>query len=164
MFGKLIKNEFVNRFKSIIALFAGLLIGSVVVFLLTFITDRVESGFLNVLHGVTVFVFIAGFFVCGASVFILPLDDFRKRFFKDQGYLTHTLPVKTSHLLLARTFCDVTIVIGMALVFPLSICIASGEPSFFMAFINFFEKIFGYDLGKKIMSLREIKSIVKYRG
>ena len=27
-----------------------------------------------------------------------------------------------------------------------------------------FEKVFGYDLGKKIMSLREIKSILKYRG
>jgi len=26
-----------------------------------------------------------------------------------------------------------------------------------------FEKVFGYDLGKKIMSLKEIKSIVKYR-
>ena len=144
MFGKLVKNEFVNRWKSIIALYLGLLIGSFVVFILGILVNNIHSNFLDVLYGVTVFVFILGFFVSGASVFMLPLDDFRKRFFKDQGYLTHTLPVKTSHLLLARTFCDITMVIGMAIVFPLSVCIASGEPDFFKAFISFFEKILSY--------------------
>ena len=144
MFGKLIKNEFVNRAKSMIALFAGLLIGSIVVFLMNILADSIDSNFINILSGVTVFVFIIGFFVSGACIFILPLDDFRKRFFKDQGYLTHTLPVKTSHLLLARTFCDITMVVGMAIVFPLSICIASGEPDFFKAFIDFFEKLLSY--------------------
>ena len=144
MFGKLIKNEFVNRWKSIMAMYVGLLLGSIAVYIIGVLNKNIQSNFLDVLYGVSVFVFIMGFFISGASVFLLPLDDFRKRFFKEQGYLTHTLPVKTSHLLLARTFCDITMVIGMAIVFPLSVCIASGEPNFFKAFISFFERILSY--------------------
>jgi ABC-type multidrug transport system permease subunit len=59
-------------------------------------------------------------------VVLLPCLDFRNRFFKDQGYLTHTLPVKTSTLIGARLICDLVMIAWMAAVYGLAVCVATG--------------------------------------
>ncbi len=142
MFSKLIKNEFVNRWKSILSIYAGLLAASVIMFIFTSINNSTNSSFVTMLYALYSVLYFIGLFLCAASIFFMPLDDFRKRFFKDQGYLTHTLPVKTTSLLMSRMVCDLSMMIGMAIVFPFSICVAAGDFNFFSSVGKFFKVIF----------------------
>ncbi|MBR4514483.1 MAG: hypothetical protein IKO61_06315 [Lachnospiraceae bacterium] len=143
MFGKLIKNEFSSRWKPVVALYIGLLAGSLSVFLLGLLHDNVESNFLNILYGVTVFLFIVSFFVIAACIFLLPLVDFRNRFFKEQLYLPRTMPVKLSQLLLVRYIFDITMVISMAIVYPISLKIV-GTPDSFKKILETVEKVLNF--------------------
>lgn len=133
MFSKLVKNEFVNRWKSILSIYGALLGASLIMLIMTKIYQGTSSNFFQMLYGLYAFLYVLLLLISFASVFFLPLADFRKRFFKDQGYLTHTLPVKTSTLLMSRMVCDLSMLLGMAIVYPLSICIAAGNFDFFTA-------------------------------
>ncbi len=133
MLGKLIKYEFINRWKAMISVFAGLIGGSLVVALLRVIRESAGSSFMNGLFGLVSALYVVGMLLGLGSIFILPLYDFRQRFFKDQGYLTHTLPVKTGTLLVSRIACDLSMLVGMIIVFPLSLCIAVGNFDVFRA-------------------------------
>ena len=62
---------------------------------------------------------------------------FRTRFYKDQAYLTHTLPVKTSTILVARMVCDIVLVIGISISWVISLCIAFGDAGFYKDLVDF---------------------------
>ncbi len=128
MLGKTIKNEFVNRWRQVAAILGGFITFSLIVFVLGKLSKNVivNSNFENfvlVIDGIYLFVSIG---VIIALMF-MPFGDFRTRFYKDQGYLTHTLPVKTSTLVTGRMICDLCMVILAAVIWPLGICIATGE-------------------------------------
>lgn len=128
MLGKTIKNEFVNRWRQVAAILGGFITFSLIVLVLGKLSKNVivNSNFENfvlVIDGIYLFVSI-GVII---ALMIMPFGDFRTRFYKDQGYLTHTLPVKTSTLVTGRMICDLCMVILAAVIWPLGICIATGE-------------------------------------
>ena len=148
MFSKLVKNEFVNRWKSILSVYAGLMIASLLMLIMTKVRTGVSSDFFDLLFGLYAAFYALLLIASAASVFLMPLVDFRNRFFKDQGYLTHTLPVKTSSLLLSRMVCDLSMLVGMAIVYPFSICLAAGDFDFFSAVGDVLGRVFeaiGFD-------------------
>lgn len=136
MLGKCIKNEFVNRWKQVVSILGGLFVFSLVVLLVTTLDDQIDNTYFEVFTGIIVVVYTLFFFAAAIGLLLLPFQDFSKRFFKDQGYLTHTLPVKTSTLMVARMICDVGMVLCMALVYPFCISLAARDFSFYSSLID----------------------------
>lgn len=141
MLGKCIKNEFVNR-----SAFAGMISAGVMLFAcLVLGLDKLY----NVVGGTAFAVFVKlvdvlfafAMFAVVILVILLPCMDFRNRFFKDQGYLTHTLPVKKSTLIIARLICDLVMVAWLVAIYGLAICVSTGNFNVFNEFIEFVQNM-----------------------
>lgn len=142
MLGKLIKNEFIHRGRNILVLYAGIIAFSIITRVLDVLDNNIISN--NTFHIIAKFVI--GMFalsVVASAIYVvaLAIGDWGKRFFKDQGYLTHTLPVKTSTMIMARMVCDVVIIISYAMVFPLIMSIATGDFSFYEELVDFLTEL-----------------------
>lgn len=109
MLGKAIKNEFRNREHTVLVVLALFLAGAI--FIRTFNNSEKNESLLIALLVVFVYlgIYISGFVVA----FISPIKDFRDRLFKDQGYLTHTLPMNIPTLIGARLIVDLAIMIQL---------------------------------------------------
>ena len=137
MLGKTIKNEFVNRWRQVAAIFGGFITFSLIVLVLGKLSQSVivNSYFKNlvlIIDGIYMFASI-GVII---ALMIMPFGDFRTRFYKDEGYLTHTLPVKTSTLVTGRMICDLCMVILAAVIWPLGICIAAGKANIYSQLVD----------------------------
>lgn len=132
MLGKLIKNEFINRGKQAASiLIAFLCLGGVVALMGVLHDGGISNGFFELSYALLVGIFMTMIFVVIAALLIGSFQDFGKRFFKDQGYLTHTLPVKMSSLIIARMVFDLVLFVAMAVFIPIAICIAARDFEFF---------------------------------
>jgi len=115
MLSKLLKKDFYSTCRFFIPLLCGYSIAAIVgkvLFEIVLSQSRISynTGFFN---GITIFA-IFYFFICiiyliacylMTSVFIV--YDFYKTMVSDHGYLTHTLPVKTSTLIWSKTLVSV---------------------------------------------------------
>ena len=148
MLGKLIKHEFVNRGKLILGLI-GILCGTAVLECIVgaiYEASEHDGGFLQVdfidtLYTTVTITFVAAFIGSIVAIIILSFLDYNSRFFKNQGYLTHTLPVKTSSLLLAKGIVDILIGLVMFLVYPFTICIAFRDFSIYGEMFDFLSEM-----------------------
>ncbi len=97
MLDKLIKQDFLRDYFKMLCIYAIVIIGT--------ITLKIYGHFLNLIGDFngTIEIF---FFVLMLTMIVLTIsfsiESFRKSMIKDEGYLTHTLPVKTSSLLLSK--------------------------------------------------------------
>ncbi|MCM1084601.1 MAG: hypothetical protein NC393_12410 [Clostridium sp.] len=134
MLGKLIKNEFINRGKQVAGIMVTFLGLSCIVAIMGAIREygNVENDFFYFSYSLLIVVYFIAAYGCVAALLIGAVNDFGKRFFKDQGYLTHTLPVKTSAMMLARMVFDLVLIIAIAIFIPTSICIAARDFDFFV--------------------------------
>lgn len=139
MLGKLIKNEFVHRGKPVATVFAGMIVLSLFECIISLIRDKgiANSVYFDLFFGIMTTVWIISLFAGFFGILMLSIGDYGNRFFKDQGYLTHTLPVKSSKLILARMICDVAIILAMIIVYPLVISIAVRNFEFYSEIIDF---------------------------
>lgn len=128
MLGKLIKNDYINRMKTIFLIYAAVIADSVGILIVRqwLELDTLPQMLANFL-GLTLGVMMIAFFISIPVVFFISFVDYQKRFFKDQGYLTHTLPVKTSSLLGARLINDIVLIVSIAIVYPLCGCIIAKD-------------------------------------
>ena len=142
MLGKCIKNEFVNRSAFVGILSVGVLLFAGLVFGLDQLYNHVicTTPFAIFVKFVDV-IFVFAMFAVMLIVVLLPCMDFRNRFFKDQGYLTHTLPVKTATLIGARLICDLVMVAWLVAVYGLSVCIATGSFTVFGDFVSWVQDV-----------------------
>lgn len=145
MLGKLIKNEFIQRGKAVVLVLSAIIISSILIALIWMVKDTgaIESEFFDFFTAVSTFLFGLGIMAGGVGLLVMTIGDFGKRLFKDQGYLTHTLPVKVSSILVARMVFDIVLIIAMGLVFPLSICIAVRDFSFFSEMFDMLQEFMG---------------------
>ena len=143
MLGKLIKNEFINRGKQAASIFIALLCLSCVVAVMSAIDEYmyIQNEFFKFSYALLIVVFTASLWAVVVALLLGSVQDFGKRFFKDQGYLTHTLPVKTSALMLARMVYDLVLIIAIAIVIPISLCIAARNFSLFSELGNGIKEI-----------------------
>lgn len=140
MLGKCIKNEFVNRSGLVGMISAGVMIFAVIVLGLDKLYNVVGTTAFAVFVKLVDVMFALTMFAVIVMVVLLPCLDFRNRFFKDQGYLTHTLPVKTSTLIGARLICDLVMIAWMAAVYGLAVCVATGNFEVFSDFVGFVQQ------------------------
>ena len=141
MLGKCIKNEIINRYKPLLLAYIIELVYSPIYYMLAQIQDDISNNymvmFVILLRALWVFINIG---VVGV-VFIWPLQDFRNRVFKDQGYLTNTLPVKTSTLMISRVIVDILTYISAAIVIPFASCIAAMDFGVYKEFAEWFSEL-----------------------
>ena len=146
MVGKLIKNEFVNREKPLFLILCGVFLASVVTLLMRTLVDHVPErleGVFTMLSGIEIGLYVLAMVTAAIACFFLPVMDYRSRFFKDQSYLTHALPVKKGNMIFARMVMDIISIVQIAIVFPVSIMVAAGNREFFKE---------GMDLAKQLLS------------
>lgn len=109
MLGKLIKHEFKGTYK-IFGLVFGALIAVAVLARLTFVIP-VDNELFKIVSRLLELAFVL--LVIGVSVagIVVMLIRFERTMLKDEGYLTHTLPVKKWELLISKliTYCVWTI-------------------------------------------------------
>ncbi|MBQ7707854.1 MAG: hypothetical protein IJT72_08770 [Lachnospiraceae bacterium] len=144
MLGKCIKNEIINRYKPLLLVYSVLLIYSPIYYILDQMRDNMNNDYVMMFVGLLQVVY--GFVVLFAllAVFFYPLYDFRNRLFKDQGYLTNTLPVKTSTLMIGRLIVDILTYISAAIVIPFSICLAAMDFRIYGKLFDLVIELIGY--------------------
>ena len=114
MLGKAIKNEFRNREHTVLVVLLLLLAGAILVKSFSSLDAKNITGMMLIY--LLVFIAYLGIDIAAFVVaFISPIKDFRDRFFKDQGYLTHTLPLNIPTLIGARLIVDLAIMAQLIL-------------------------------------------------
>jgi len=106
------------------------------------VPERLEGVF-TMLSGIEIGLYVLAMVTAAIACFFLPVMDYRSRFFKDQSYLTHALPVKKGSMIFARMVMDIISIVQIAIVFPVSIMVAAGNREFFKE---------GMDLAKQLLS------------
>lgn len=118
MLGKLIKHEFIQTSKSLIAVYSAAGI-TILFMLLSYVTDITWIG----ATGSTVLVFI------GVAAIIMTLvmvvNNFARSLYGNQGYLSYTLPVKCSNLLFSKFIVSLAwIILGYIVLFATVVIVA----------------------------------------
>lgn len=166
MLGKLIKYEFRNTAKVMLILYlftaAVTAVGSVVLSM-----DFIQHGTGNITDVLTIstmLVYMLTIFALFVITYIYMCIHFYKTMYSDQGYLTHTLPVKTLttfhvKLLVSMVWILLSCLLLIASVFALLTGISRGEiwaeinSTFFEEFHTFFGLSFGQFLAYGAVSL-----------
>lgn len=151
MLGKLIKWDLAADWKKYSALYAATLLVSVMLTVTIKISEEIQyNRFLEL----TEVVFASAFMILIAAIFILVVAFTIMRFYKnvmrDEGYLTHTLPVHTWQILLSKLISSYIWFFLAVIAGFICILIVSGEPSEVLRVIG--ENIkFMYDNDSKMM-------------
>lgn len=108
MLGKLFKTEFKASGRLYLPIFIGLLFCAVVERIMIEIQEAVDgSTVLNIMFGVITVIFVIIIIsVCVSGQFI-SIYRFHKSVFTDEGYLTNTLPVKSSSIIISKLLVGV---------------------------------------------------------
>ena len=127
MLGKLLKHEFHATSRKMGPLFIGMpllaLLASLLILFNRFFEGIIETNqyIATVFTSVTMFITVIsviGIFACLIMVTIFCLIRFYQNIFKDEGYLTNTLPVNTSSILLSKIITSVIwILLGAIITF-----------------------------------------------
>lgn len=122
MLKKLLKHEFRALSKSIVVILALVLATSVATALLSratsglFSNNNIGSGFISGLFGLFAGLGLFALFATPIVTLILVINRFYNNFFKDEGYLTFTLPVPTSSLYNAKIIGSATMLVVSAII------------------------------------------------
>lgn len=105
MLKKLMKHDWIALSKKILAINIGLL-AATILGIISFQTPLWTSNmpYLDLLAMLILLINIIAFIIAGAGVTIYLAVFFYKNLFTDEGYLMHTLPVKSSQLILSKLF------------------------------------------------------------
>lgn len=134
MLGKIIKHEFKATYKGYFLLFASLL----ALTLMTKITEQVPLD--NTVWNILMVLLAAAYmivlvFVVFAAM-ILAVQRFYKTMVKDEGYLTHTIPVKKSSLILGKFIVALIWTIISGIIMLLSIFVEAATTDFMEVVID----------------------------
>ena len=111
MLGKLIKNEFIQTSKSLIAVYSAAGV-SILFMLLSYVTD---ISWIGITGSVAL---IAIGIAAIVMTLVMVINNFYRSLYSNQGYLSFTLPVKCSNLLLSKFIVSlVWIIIGYIVMF-----------------------------------------------
>ncbi|MDF9867033.1 magnesium-transporting ATPase (P-type) [Bacilli bacterium PM5-3] len=113
MLKKLLKYDLKSLFKSIIPLFLFSII-SLAIFLFTKLFDN--YSIFNIISGIFNLLFIVSLLAILFASFFISIKRFYQNVLKDEGYLTNTLPVKKSSIVLSKLLSSAILMIVSALV------------------------------------------------
>lgn len=143
MLRKLIKYDLLADYKKYFAVYIAMLASSVTMLFFDKMTSWISNNvFINVMSAVSAAVFFVLCISVGVMLLVLSTIRFYKNVMRDEGYLTHTLPVPTWKII-ASKFISVYIWF-FASVIVAGICsgIAFGEPFWLFKLISSFNEYF----------------------
>lgn len=115
MLGKLLKYDIKREFKSLIPMYGIVIILPLVIRIMTFIKEKVAafSFIANIILVVYVVALVGLFFL----TFFNSIRNFLNNVLKDEGYLTHTLPVKKSSIIISKEITAmITITVSVVMI------------------------------------------------
>ncbi|MBD5390693.1 hypothetical protein HDR67_01660, partial [bacterium] len=140
MFLKVFKYDFKAIFFKFLPVLALLPVLAIVVRLVNLL--RLDNVFAGIMISLMNGLFIFGCAALSVYTIVLCIMRYVKSLFRDQGYLTHTLPVNKHQLLLSQILADVLMeMISVVLVF-LCVLIAYFNMNFAQAFIRAISNLF----------------------
>ncbi|MDE6745299.1 MAG: hypothetical protein K2J72_01535, partial [Oscillospiraceae bacterium] len=103
MLGKLIKYDLMADWKKYAALYAATLITSIMLFTTGKIKESIrDNRILEMVEDMFGIVFMTLIIAISVAVVVLTVMRFYKNVMRDEGYLTHTLPVHTWEILASK--------------------------------------------------------------
>ncbi len=145
MLGKVLKYDLKWMAKYLIPLYIIILAGSFVIRALDLLQNQFD--FIAVFYGIMSVIFVMTLIVGFVYMAFMNIKRYLDNLFKDEGYLTHTLPVKKGTLLLSKLLTVTITFISTIVVFMLSIFIAYYVPVLLDAFHNLIDYISTNNLG-----------------
>lgn len=135
MLGKIIKHEFKATYRGYLLLFVSLL--AVTILNRTVEYVPFDNRIWNIMKGLLIaaWVILVAFLFMAAS--ILVVMRFYKTMVKDEGYLTHTLPVKKSQLIIGKYITSLVWMIITAIVMVASVFLMAVSSGFIDDLIEF---------------------------
>ncbi len=129
MLGKMLKYDFKDYSKSMLPMCLMLFIISILTRIFSVISENIENlkTAFSILFGISTFVFCIVIIVSLVYCFFISIKNYYKKVLKDEGYLTHTLPIKKSSIVLSQIITSTIWIIIIALVVILTLGIAYYE-------------------------------------
>jgi len=125
MLGKMLKHDLKDYSKSMIPICLMLFIISAVTRIFSLLGNNIENlkTMFNILFGISTFVFVIVIIVSFVYCFFISIRNYYKKVLKDEGYLTHTLPIKKSKIILSQVISSLIwiLIIGIVVIVALEI-------------------------------------------
>lgn len=139
MLGKLIKYDLMADWKKYSALYAATLLVSVMLLTMGKIKERIhDNRILEIVEDMFGVLFMTLIVAIGVAVIVLTVMRFYKNVVRDEGYLTHTLPVHTWQILASKLISSYIWFFSAFIIGGICIGIGMDEP--FWIF-DFFEEL-----------------------
>ena len=144
MLGKLMKYEFKYYFKLLTPIYIFTLFSGLLIKLCSMIMDKVSE--LRIPLSMVIFISVLAIIFLPFYAFAVSIKRFYTTVVKDEGYLTNTLPVKKSSIVLSKLFTSTIASLLACVVSILSVLIvASTESNVFKPLIDGFVEFYKYD-------------------
>lgn len=105
MLTKLLKYDLKNLFKKLLPIYIVSLAICSVTDIVLIITDKIHT--LDFISGIMIFISVLLIILTPIAAFVYSIVDFNDKLVKDEGYLTHTLPVKKSSIVLSKLISSI---------------------------------------------------------
>lgn len=139
MLRKLIKYDLMADWKKYSVLYAATLLVSVMLFITGKITERIHNNrMLEIVESMFGILFTTLIVAIAVAVVVLTVMRFYKNVMRDEGYLTHTLPVHTWEILTSKLISSYIWFLSAMIACGVCLGIGTGEP--FWVF-EFFEEL-----------------------
>lgn len=148
MLGKLIKYELLAEYRKYAFLYAGILFAALTcVFFDKVMGSLGEFTIFEILSSMTAVLFVMLCFAAMVMVFVFAAMRFYKNMYRDEGYLMHTLPVKSWQHIVAKIISAYIWTILSVIVIILGVCILGIGENWIPEFIRGFKEGFAAGLG-----------------
>lgn len=129
MLGKLIKYDLMADWKKYATLYAATLLVSIMLFTTGKIKENIHNNIiLEIIEDMFGVVFTTLIVAIGVAVVVLTVMRFYKNVVRDEGYLTHTLPVHTWEILVSKLISAYIWFLSAFVIGSICIGIGMGEP------------------------------------
>ena len=129
MLGKLIKYDLMADWKKYTTLYAATLLVSIMLFTTGQIKEHIRNNIiLEIIEDMFGVVFTTLIVAIGVAVVVLTVMRFYKNVMRDEGYLTHTLPVHTWEILTSKLISSYIWFLSAFIIGSICIGIGMGEP------------------------------------
>lgn len=116
MLGKLLKYDIKAEFKSLLPIYLVALLMPIALRIMDFLATKFSV--LNTFYGLLIFMYVMVIIGVFVWTLVVAVKHFYNNLLKDEGYLTNTLPVKRSHMILSKEIVSLlTFVVSTIIVF-----------------------------------------------
>lgn len=121
MLGKLLKYDIRAEFKSLLPIYLVALVLPVAIRIMDYIVA--QFPILNTFYGILIFMYVMVLIGVFVWTLVVAVRHFYNNILKDEGYLTNTLPVKRSHIILSKEIVSLLTFVVSTVVVCLSVFI-----------------------------------------